>query len=229
MLRLSARARLFLGLAFLAGCLIVFGVWQPIGLDDLRAAVDGLGWVAPVAYVLMAGVLACLMVPGTVLALGAGLLFGAGGGTAVALCSALCSAELALLLGRHIGREGLREIGGRWFDRIDGPLNRRGAWAVIAQRFIPGLPDGPANYVFGAGGVTVPQMAAGTLVGSLPRAFAYAALGSAAGELDPVLAAIGTAVLILAALFGVGIASRAAWPHIRARRQRVGSSGNHEH
>ena len=224
MLELSPRGRLFLGLGFLAACLLVFGIWQPIGLADLRAAVDGLGWVAPAAYVLMATVLACLMVPGTLLALGAGLLFGAGGGTAVALCSALCSAELALLLGRHIGRDGLREIGGRWFDRIDGLLARRGTWAVIAQRFIPGLPDGPANYVFGAGGVTVPQMAAGTLVGSLPRAFAYAALGSAAGELDPVLAGIGTAVLVLAALLGVGIASRAAWPHVQRRRAEAAAS-----
>ncbi|MEA2347093.1 MAG: hypothetical protein QOG62_880 [Thermoleophilaceae bacterium] len=219
MLRLSARGRLFAGVGFLAVCLVVFGIWRPIGLDELRAAVDGLGWGAPVGYVLLAAVLACLMVPGTLLAIGAGLLFGVPGGTAVALCSSLCSAELALLLGRHIGREGLREIGGRWFDRIDALLTRRGAWAVIAQRFIPGLPDGPANYIFGAGGVTMPQMAAGTLVGSLPRAFAYATLGSAAGELDPVLAAIGTGVLILAGLVGAAIAGRAAWPHIQRRRR----------
>ena len=182
--------------------------------------------MAPVAYVLMAGVLACLMVPGTLLALGAGLLFGAAGGTAVALCSALvlggaracCSAVTS-------GRDGLREIGGRWFDRIDGLLTRRGAWAVIAQRFIPGLPDGPANYVFGAGGVTVPQMAAGTLVGLACRGLSptrrWAARRASSTRCS---AAVGTAVLVLAALFGVGIASRAALAaHSRRRRQRVGS------
>ena len=83
---------------------------------------------------------------------------------------------------------------------------------------MPGVPDGPSNYAFGAGGVKTWQIAAGTLVGSLPRAFAYAALGTAAGTLDPALAAVGAAVLVLAGLTGTLIAARAAGPEMRRRR-----------
>jgi uncharacterized membrane protein YdjX (TVP38/TMEM64 family) len=160
------------------------------------------------------------MVPGFLLSAAAGVLFGPVLGTVVAITSAVFTAVLSLHLGRGIGQAGMREIGGRRFDRVEGVMRQHGAWAVIAQRLVPGVPDGPSNYAFGAAGVRTWQIALGTLVGSLPRAFAYAALGSAAGELDPVLAAVGAAVLLLAGLTGTVIAARTAGPEVRRRRAR---------
>jgi uncharacterized membrane protein YdjX (TVP38/TMEM64 family) len=49
-------------------------------------------------------------------------------------------------------------------------------WAVVGQRFIPGISDALASYAFGPFGVPLWQMAAGAFIGSAPRALAYAAI-----------------------------------------------------
>jgi uncharacterized membrane protein YdjX (TVP38/TMEM64 family) len=200
-------------------CLLVFGVWQPISLEGVQGVVQALGWAAPAGYVLIAAALACLMVPGNLLAAGAGVLFGPALGTAVALTSATLTAVIALHLGRTMGRDGLREVGGHrvaWLERL---LERHGVWAVIVQRLTPGIPDGPSNYAFGAAGVRTWQVALGTAAGALPRAFAYSALGASAASLDGPLAAVGAAVLIVAGVTGTTIAARAAAPEIMRRRR----------
>ena len=46
-----------------------------------------------------------------------------------------------------------------------------GLWAVVGQRFIPGVSDALASYAFGAFGVPLWQMAVGAFIGSVPRAF----------------------------------------------------------
>ncbi len=125
---------------------------------------------------------------------------------------------VGLLLGRRIGREGVAEIGGVRLERTTDLLERYGLWAVVLQRLFPGVPDGPSSYAFGALGVHVWQIAVGTLIGSLPRAFSYAALGSAAGNLDPVLGAVGAAVLLLAGVVGSVLGGRIALAERRRGR-----------
>jgi uncharacterized membrane protein YdjX (TVP38/TMEM64 family) len=200
-------------------CLLVFGVWRPISAEGVREAVEGLGWAAPAVYVLIAAALACLMVPGNLLAAGSGVLFGPALGTIVAITSATLTAVMALHLGRRIGRDGLREVGGRRVEWLERVLARHGVWAVLLQRLTPGIPDGPSNYAFGAAGVRTWQVALGTLAGSLPRAFAYSALGTAAARLDGPLAAVGAAGLIVAGVTGAVIAARVARPEIARRRR----------
>jgi uncharacterized membrane protein YdjX (TVP38/TMEM64 family) len=180
--------------------LVVFWVWRPIGESELREAIHALGWTAPLGFVAITAALGCLLVPGPILSAAAGLLFGPVLGTALGLASAVLSANISLVVGRVAGRDGARElVGEERFDRAEKAVGRHGTLAVIAQRIAP-IPDGPANYAFGAGGVSALQISLGTLIGSLPRAFAYAALGSSVARLDPVLAGAGTAVLVLMAV-----------------------------
>ena len=73
-------------------------------------------------------------------------------------------------------------------DRLDRLIQRRGLWAVVGQRFIPGVSDALASYAFGAFGVPLWQMAVGAFIGSVPRAFVYTALGASIGDLSSPLA-----------------------------------------
>ena len=73
-------------------------------------------------------------------------------------------------------------LGAARADRIDALIQRRGLWAVVGQRFIPGLSDALASYAFGAFGVPLWQMAVGAFIGSVPRAFVYTALGCIARQ-----------------------------------------------
>lgn len=215
---MSAKLRLGLLAGFLAVCLIVFGVWRPIDEQQLRDWIGGAGPFAPLVFIALAIVLGNLMVPGLLLSLAAGLLFGPLYGTLVAITSATGCAVLGLLLGRRIGRDGVAELGGVRLERTMKLLERYGLWAVVLQRLFPGVPDGPSSYAFGALGVHVWQIAVGTLIGSLPRAFSYAALGSAAGNLDPVLGAVGASVLLLAGVVGSVLGGRVALAERRRAR-----------
>ncbi len=79
---------------------------------------------------------------------------------------------MAALAGRRAGRDSARALlGPSRAERIDVLVQRRGLWAVVGQRFVPGISDALASYTFGAFGVPIWQMAVGSLIGSAPRAF----------------------------------------------------------
>ena len=93
-------------------------------------------------------------------------------------------------------------LGSERADRFDALIERRGLWAVVGQRFIPGLSDALASYAFGAFGVPLWQMAVGALIGSVPRAFVYTALGASLGNRSPVLAYVAIGVWCVTAVVG---------------------------
>src|SRR6185369_6827768 len=75
-------------------------------------------------------------------------------------------------------------------------------WAVVGQRFIPGVSDALASYGFGAFGVPLWQMAVGAMIGSVPRAFVYTALGASIGDLSSPLAYAAVAIWCVTAIIG---------------------------
>ncbi len=123
--------------------------------------------------------------PGPILAAGSGVLFGPVLGLFVTLGATVGTAIIAGLIGRRAGRNSARELlGTERADRLDRLIERRGLWAVVGQKFIPGVSDALASYAFGAFGVPLWQMAVGAFIGSVPRAFVYTALGASIGDLS---------------------------------------------
>ena len=85
--------------------------------------------------------------------------------------------------------------------RLDAQIERRGLWAVVGQRFVPGISDALASYTFGAFGVPLWQMVVGSFIGSAPRVFVYTALGASIGDRSPLLASCAIAVWCVTAIF----------------------------
>lgn len=171
-------------------------------------------------YMAASAALAAVFVPGPLLAAGSGVLFGPLLGTFVTLGSTATTATIAALAGRHAGRDSARAlIGAQWAERIDQQIQRRGLWAVVGQRFIPGISDALASYTFGAFGIPLWQMAIGALIGSAPRAFVYTALGASISDLSSPLAYAALAVWCVTAIIGAFAAHRGyrSW---RARSRR---------
>ena len=212
--RRSHVIRLALFVAFLLGMFYVVGVARIVDVDDVRRAVMSTGPAAPLAYVAVSAVLGAIFVPGPILAAGSGVLFGPLLGTFVTLGSAIGTACLTSLAGRRAGRDSARGVlGAERADRLDQQVQRRGLWAVVGQRFIPGVSDALASYAFGAFGVPLWQMAIGALIGSAPRAFVYTALGASIGDLSAPLAYSAIAVWCVTAVIGAFAAHRGyrAW------------------
>jgi len=201
--------RLAIFAAFLAVMFYLVAVEHVIDIEAVRAAITKAGPVAPLVYIPVSAVLASMFVPGPLLAAGSGLLFGPALGTLVTLCSAAATATLAAFLGRRAGRDSARAlVGAQWAGRIDSQIQQRGLWAVVGQRFVPGISDALASYVFGAFGMPLWQMAIGAFIGSAPRAFVYTALGASISDLNSPLAYAALAVWCVTAIVGAFAAHR---------------------
>lgn len=201
--------RLVLLAAFLLGLWYLIGVARILDLTDIRDAVASTGPAAPLVYVVVSAVLGSLFVPGPLLAAGSGLLFGPVLGTFVTLGATVGTATIAGLAGRRAGRESTRALlGDERAGRIDALIARGGLWAVVGQKFVPGISDAAASYAFGAFGVPLWQMMIGALIGSAPRAFVYTALGASVGDLSSPLVYVAIAVWCATAVIGAFAAHR---------------------
>ncbi|MEV6279853.1 TVP38/TMEM64 family protein [Nocardia sp. NPDC051832] len=210
-------ARLAVYAAFLLGMFYLVAVARVIDIDAVRAAIEATGPAAPLVYVAVSALLGAALVPGPILAGGSGLLFGPLLGTFVTLGATVGTATLCAFLGRRAGRRSARGmLGAERAERIDAQIARRGLWAVVGQRFIPGAPDALASYTFGAFGVPLWQMAVGAFIGSAPRAFVYTALGASIGDLSAPLAYTAITVWCVVAIIGAFAAHRG----IRSWRRR---------
>ncbi len=211
MLRLGA-----LGLLLTAVGLVTV-LLLPLSRADVSAAISPFGWAAPLVYVVVSALLAMAFVPGPLLAGASGALFGAGLGFAVSMAGAVLSAVLSTVLSRRAGQAPVEVVSGERATALIALARRRALLVVVLQRLLPGIPDAPFSYVFGAVGLGVPAVAIGTAAGAAPRGFAYTALGDAAvtGNGPLAVVALGVAVTVSA----VGVAAGA----VAVRRHRRGS------
>ena len=201
--------RLAMFAGFLAVVFYLVAVARVINIDEIRGVVSASGPAAPLTYVVVSAAAGALFVPGSILAAGSGLLFGPVLGVFVTLGATVGTAVVASFVGRRAGRDSARALlGPARADRIDALIGRGGLWAVVGQRFVPGISDALASYAFGAFGVPLWQMAIGAFIGSAPRAFAYTALGASIGNRSSPLAYAAIAVWCVTAIVGAFAAHR---------------------
>lgn len=206
--RRAAYLRLSALLTVLAVAFCAFWVFDVVDRGDVRDVVDGFGWAAPAAYVVIAAFLGAALVPGPILAGASGLLFGAAVGTIVTIASAVGTSVIAL----HVARK----TTGDAFDTVSGPrlraladlAERHGLVAVIVARLAPVLPDAPVSYVFGVIGLRTWVVALGTAIGAAPRAFSYTSIGASLDDPGSPLAFAGIAGVIVTGLVGLVLARR---------------------
>ncbi|CAA0138343.1 TVP38/TMEM64 family membrane protein [Mycolicibacterium vanbaalenii] len=211
-----ARLALFVGL--LAVLFYLVTVQQVIDVERVRGVVASTGPLAPLTYVVVSALLGAVLVPGPLLAAASGFLFGPLVGTFATLGATVGTATIASLAGRRAGRDSARGLlGPQRSARIDGLIERGGLWAVVGQRFVPGISDALASYAFGAFGVPLWQMVVGAFIGSAPRAFVYTAVGASIGEFSAPLAYSAIAVWCVTAVLGAFAAHR-GWRSWRAGR-----------
>jgi uncharacterized membrane protein YdjX (TVP38/TMEM64 family) len=224
--RRSHIVRLAVLACFLAAMFYLLAVKRLVDIEQVRRVVSATGPAAPLTYIVVSAILGAIFVPGSILAAGSGLLFGPVLGVFVTLGATVGTAIVASRLGRRAGRSSARAlVGTTRAERIDALIERRGLWAVVGQRFVPGISDALASYAFGAFGVPLWQMAVGSFIGSAPRAFAYTALGASIGNRSSVLAYAAIAVWCVSAVVGA-FAARRGYKHWRGHARRGEGGGD---
>jgi uncharacterized membrane protein YdjX (TVP38/TMEM64 family) len=176
----------------------------------LRQALDGiasLGPWGPVIFVLVYVAATVLFLPGSILTLGAGALFGVVKGSIVVSISATLGATAAFLVGRYLARDWVtRKIEGNpRFKAIDEAVAHEG-WKIVGlTRLSPVFPFNLLNYAFGLTRVSLRDYFFASWIGMMPGTVMYVYLGSLAGDLAAVGAGLGGRTPAQWALYVVGL------------------------
>ncbi|MEL6930126.1 MAG: TVP38/TMEM64 family protein [Cyanobacteria bacterium J06600_6] len=152
--------------------------------------VQGLGSLGAIAFILIYIIATIALVPGSILTLGAGLLFGVAWGSVYVLIGAAIGETCAFLLGRYLLRNWVEGKIARdqKFLTLDRALNRSGLKIILLTRLSPIFPFSLLNYAFGITGISLKDYFLGS-IGMIPMTVVYVYFGSLAGD----LATIGTA------------------------------------
>jgi uncharacterized membrane protein YdjX (TVP38/TMEM64 family) len=180
----STRVRWALGLAAVAA---VFAAVRLLPVNEWLAGFQR--WVAEagpwggVVYALVYVACALLFVPGSVLTIGAGLVFGLAWGLVIVSAASTATAALAFLIARHLARGRVEAMARRnpRFEAIDRAIAAEG-WKVVALlRLSPVVPFSLSNYLYGLTPVRFWPYLATSWAAMLPGTALYVWLGAAGG------------------------------------------------
>jgi uncharacterized membrane protein YdjX (TVP38/TMEM64 family) len=148
----------------------------------LESWIQNAGVLAPLLFMLVYAVGAVLFLPGTVLTLAGGALFGPLLGTFYNLTGATIGAALAFLISRYLASDWVADkTGGRLKQLINGVETE--GWRFVAfVRLVPLFPFNLLNYALGLTRIRFSHYLLATYICMLPGAFAYTYLGYAGRE-----------------------------------------------
>ncbi len=151
--------------------------------------IESLGLVGGIAFIAIYIAASVAFLPGSILTLGAGVVFGVFLGAVYVFIGATIGAIAAFLVGRYLARGWISKKieGNQKFAAIDKAVAREGFKIVLLTRLSPVFPFNLLNYAFGITGVSLKDYALGS-IGMIPGTVMYVYIGSLAGD----LAKIGT-------------------------------------
>jgi len=170
---------------FVAGlaALLLLGRFAGGYLPGFAARLQGLGPWGPVAFI--AGYIAATLafVPGSILTLAAGALFGIGPGVLYVFIAAALGSSGAFLVSRHLARPAIerRVAGDARFAAIDRAIGTSGIKIVLLLRLSPVFPFNLLNYALGLTRVRFADYLIAS-VGMLPGTLLYVYYGKLAGD-----------------------------------------------
>jgi len=222
-----------------AGVAIVLALKYFHVQDLLKAALDWIGKLGPWGPVIFVGlyvVATVLFIPGSVLTLGAGAVFGVALGSFSVSISATLGATAAFLVGRYLARDVIaRKIQkNEKFATIDQAVADEGWKIVLLTRLSPVFPFTLLNYAFGLTRVKLSHYVLASWIGMLPGTVMYVYLGSlvnfGAGHRrrttgEWVLYGVGLLATVTVAVFVTRLASKALAKKIASNKTEQNPKG----
>ncbi len=210
-------------LRFLIAAVLVAGIAamvlqrERIDAAAVAAWVQGAGAAAPLAFVALYALGTVLFLPGSVLTLAGGALFGPVWGTLYNLTGATLGATLAFLASRYLASDWVARRAGPRLRRLMDGVEAEGWRFVAFVRLVPLFPFNLLNYALGLTRIRLVHYVLASWVFMLPGAMAYTWLGYAGRE-----AMAGGEGLVQKALVGLALLAAVAFLPRLAARWRLG-------
>jgi uncharacterized membrane protein YdjX (TVP38/TMEM64 family) len=169
--------------------------------DEARDWGEGLNDWAYVAFVPVF-VAVNFVIAWPILAGAAGLLFGTAIGTPLALAGVTAASLAQMFMARRLASGHHGSLLPKRTRAVEDFLTEHGAVAVMESRIVPLLPFGLVNFSAGLTRLPYRDLALGTVVGALPKVFAYVALGGSLSDLGSPEAIVAVSLLVALALAG---------------------------
>jgi uncharacterized membrane protein YdjX (TVP38/TMEM64 family) len=151
-------------------------------LATIERELQRFGVWAPILFLLLYALGTVLFVPGSVLTLAGGALFGPIWGTLWNLTGATFGATLAFLLARHVASDWVAARSSDRLGRLIRGVEEEGWRFVAFVRLVPLFPFNLVNYAFGLTRIRLREYVLASFVCMAPGALAYTYLGYAGRE-----------------------------------------------
>jgi uncharacterized membrane protein YdjX (TVP38/TMEM64 family) len=196
-----------------------------------------LGWIeelgprGPIVFTGLYITATVLFLPGSILTLGAGLIFGVVWGSIYVSIASTLGATAAFLVGRYLARQWVAEkiAGNEKFKAIDRAVAGEG-WKIVGlTRLSPVFPFNLLNYAYGLTSVSLRDYFFASWIGMMPGTVLFVYIGSLAGDLAALgsgggqgpaktaLTVVGFIATVAVTLFITKIARQALNERIEAR------------
>ena len=173
----TALTRIILLLIVIGGIVLAAVYREQFDAAAIQGWIESAGSAAPLLFMLIYIIGTLLFLPGTVLTLLGGALFGPVLGTFYNLTAATIGAMLSFLVSRYLASDWVKsKTGGRLKQLITGVENE--GWRFVAfTRLVPLFPFNLLNYALGLTKIRFSHYSLATYLFMLPGAIAYTYLG----------------------------------------------------
>jgi len=140
-------------------------------------------WWGPLVFILIYAIGCVLALPGSILTLAGGAIFGTVNGTLFNVLASNLGATLAFFMARFLGRDFVAGLmkGGK-LAKLDDSIEKNGFKTIFRLRLIPVFPFNGLNFGSGFSKVKYKDYLLGSVLGMLPGTFIYTYFGSSVLE-----------------------------------------------
>jgi uncharacterized membrane protein YdjX (TVP38/TMEM64 family) len=169
--------------ALLLTGIIIWAILTPYPSLQLQKFIDNIhsmGAISMLLFILCYVVATVILIPGLILTLGAGAIFGIWKGFLLVSIASTIAASAAFLLGRQLaGKWFLSKIGhNSRMNALKGAIESEGWKIVILARLSPLIPYTMLNYMFSLTSLRFSHYVIASWLGMIPVTFVYVYIGS---------------------------------------------------
>lgn len=160
------------------------GVGYYFSREFISTFLEKIGAWAPIGFIAIYATGTILGVPGTILTLLGGVIFGPILGTILVVTGATIGASGAFFVARVLARDFVEQKFGSaaWFKKFDKGIEREGLFFVLFVRLVPLFPFNGINFASGLTKIKFRDYLIGTGVGIIPGSFVFVYAASTAAE-----------------------------------------------
>ena len=171
------KSKLLLLVLLVAGIALAIFYRDQFNAESLEGWIEGAGAAGPILFMVIYTVGTIFFLPGSVLTLAGGALFGPWWGTFYNLTAATIGAIISFLIARHIASDWVEQKTGGRLKQLKEGVEGEGWHFVAFVRLVPLFPFNLLNYALGLTRIKFSHYAIATYICMLPGAIAYTYLG----------------------------------------------------